>query len=372
MTCANNDRKPGRDVYIDALRGLMLVTMVTNHFPSLICNYTFESLGYVHAVEGFVFLSGLVAGRVYTRYGAVESRALLWRRAFTRAGFIYSFHVLTFLTLFSLAVLFSVKTWGLEFWTPRFYEHPVSALFMGITLTYQPQFLDILPMYAVFILTVPIAVWLAKKNRLGLILLSSAVVWLLAQFGLGDHLYAVLSRFWPVDFGRFDIFAWQLIFVLGVCIGIRGTTNLIPCRFRRLALIVCVVVVAILFSIRHGFILSDPRFKIESLSFIGSLGPIRLLNFTAFALLVQYALSWLTKNLIVRGLALLGRHSLEVFTFHIFLLYFFFGVFSISSFKEVWVLLFVSSLFLPACLLERYQNPWKTWFSRLATGNKRF
>src|SRR5208283_3971240 len=113
--------------------------------------------GYVTAAEGFVFLSGLVAGRVYTRYSAAESGALLWRRALTRAGFIYSFHVLTFLILFGLAVLFSVKTWGLETWTPRFYEHPVSALLMGITLTYQPEGLDILPMYAVFILTVPVA-----------------------------------------------------------------------------------------------------------------------------------------------------------------------------------------------------------------------
>jgi len=372
MTCANNDRKPGRDVYIDALRGLMLVTMTIHHFPSLFCDYTFESLGYVNAVEGFVFLSGLVAGRVYTRYGAVENGVLLWRRALARTGFIYSFHVLTFLTLFSLAVLFSVKTWGLETWTPRFYEHPVSALLMGITLTYQPQFLDILPMYAVFILTVPIAVQLAKKNRLGLLLLSSTVVWLLAQFGLGDYLNAALSRFWPVDLGVFDIFGWQFIFVLGVCIGIRSTTDLIPRQFRRLALLVCVVVDATLFSIRHGFILSDPRFKIESLSFIGSLGPIRLLNFTVFALLVQYALSWLTENLVVKGLALLGRHSLEVFTFHIFLLFLFFGVFRTSQLKEVWVLLFVSSLFLPACLLERYHNPWRTWFSWLATGNKRF
>jgi len=106
MTCANNDRKPGRDVYIDALRGLMLVTMTIHHFPSLFCDYTFESLGYVNAVEGFVFLSGLVAGRVYTRYGAVENGVLLWRRALARTGFIYSFHVLTFSPFLALRSCF--------------------------------------------------------------------------------------------------------------------------------------------------------------------------------------------------------------------------------------------------------------------------
>lgn len=372
MTCANNNRKPGRDIYIDALRGLMLVTMTAHHFPSLFDGCSFESLGYVHAADGFVFLSGLIAGRVYTRYSVAESGELLWRRALTRAGFIYSFHVLTFLILFGLAVLFSVKTWALEYWTPRFYEHPVSALLMGITLTYQPVGLDILPMYAVFILTVPVAVELAKKNRLGLFLLSSTAVWLLAQFGLRDHLYDAISRFWPINLGAFDIFGWQFIFVLGVCIGIRGATGLIPSRFRRLALIVCVMVAAVLFSIRHGFILDEIRFKIELLSSKTTFGPLRLLNFIVFALLVQNALSWLTENVVVKGLALLGRHSLEVFTFHILLLYLFFGVFRTSQFKEVWVLLFVSSLFLPACLLERYQNPWKTWFYFLVSGNKRF
>jgi hypothetical protein len=257
----------------------------------------------------------------------------------------------------------------LETWTPLFYEHPVSALFLGITLTYRPDFLHILPMYVIFILTVPIAIQLAKNNRLWLILLCSTLVWLLAQFGLSERLNAILSKFWPIYFGRFDILSWQLIFVLGVYIGIRGTTDFIPLRFRRPALIVCLLIAIILFSIRYGLILSKSQFEIESLSLVGNLGPIRLLNFIVIALITQHALSWTTENLIIKTLALLGRHSLEVFTFHIFLLYLFFGIFRTSQFKEVWVLLFVSSLYLPACLLERYQNPWKTWFYCLVSRN---
>jgi hypothetical protein len=370
MTRASNDRKPGRNIYIDALRGLMLVTMTIHHFPSLFDNYTFESLGYVQAAEGFVFLSGLVAGRVYARYNAAESGTLLWKRTLTRAGFIYSVHLLTFFTFFSLSVLFSVRTWGLETWTSRFYEHPVPALLMGITLLYQPQFLDILPMYAVFILTVPLAVQLAEKNRLRLILFFSAAVWSLAQFGLGNCVYTALAKVCPVYLGMFDIFAWQFLFVLGVCIGIRGTTGYIPSRFRPLILIVCIAVAAFLFCTRYGFISHEVRFKVESLSVKLTLGPIRLVNFAAFAFIVQSGLPWLTKNLFVEGLAVLGRHSLEVFTFHILLLYFFFGLFNTSGSKEWWDLLLVGSLFLPACLLEKYPNPWKTCFYRLVSGNK--
>jgi hypothetical protein len=367
ISSAKNNRKRGRNVHVDALRGLTLVVMTVHHFPSLFLTYSIEVLGYVTTGESFVFLSGLVAGSAYTRYSAAESGALLWRRAFTRAGFLYSFHLLTFLTFFCLATLFSIKTWGLENWTPRFYEHPASALFMGITLTYQPPYLDLLPMYGLFILLVPITVQFGKKNQLGLVLLCSAIVWLLVQFGLSGYLQGVLLKFWPVDFGTYDIFAWQLMFVLGVCTSVLGATNLIPHQFRWLVMIVCVIVAAVLFSIRHGLIFSESGLKIDSLSLLGSLGPIRLLNFIVIAWLVQYTLSGLAENLVVKGLALLGRHSLEVFTFHVFLIYFFFGVVLYSQFQELWVLLFVSSLFLPACLFERYQNPWKSWFYRLVS-----
>jgi hypothetical protein len=366
MAGVNNSLKPGRDVHLDALRGLMLVVMTIDHFPSLISDYTLQSLGYVGAAEGFVFLSGLVAGRVYTRYGETGSRESLWRRALRRAGFIYSFHLLTFITLFSLTTLFSVNTWGLENWASQFHDRPLLALFMGITLTYQPKFLDILPMYALFILILPLAVQLAKANRLKLLLIASVAVWLLAWFGVSELLNTVLCRLAPVYLGGFDIFSWQLLFVLGVCIGIRGVPDVIRAPINRFLLITCLVGAAILFSLRHGFILKSFQYNLEAMSVTRNLGPLRVLNFIPIALLIRYMLPWLPENLAVKGLALLGRHSLEVFTFHVFLLYLCFGIFLTSQFKEAWVLLFVSSLFLPAFLLERYGNPWKTCFYWLA------
>jgi hypothetical protein len=220
-------------------------------------------------------------------------------------------------------------------------------------------------MYALFILTVPLAVQLEKTNRLRLMLVASTVVWLLAWFGVSGKLNAALCRLGPVYFGGFDIFSWQLIFVLGVCIGIRGISNVVRAQINRPVLIACLVGAAILFSLRHGLILKGFQYDLEAMSLASSLGPIRLLNFIVIAMLVRFALDWSLNNRVVDGLALLGRHSLEVFTFHIFLLYLCFGIFLTSQFKEVWVLLLVSSLFPPAFLLERYRNPWKTWFYRL-------
>ena len=362
--------KPGRDIRIDALRGLILIVMTMDHFPSLFFNYTYELPGYVTTAEGFVFLSGLVAGKVYQRYGASTEPVSLWDRAWKRAGYIYSCHLLTFLALFSIAVLFAAKIWGLEIWTPLFYQHPAMAVVLGITLMYQPQYLDILPMYALLILTVPAVAECAKRNRLMVVFFCSLATWLLAQFGFREYLQSILGRYGPVHLGYFDIFAWQSLFLLGVCVGIRGFGAFVPRRFQLPVLLVCIVLEIILFSARHGLILANSQFTIESWSLVGRLGPIRILNFVVVVVLVRQVLPWVTENWMVRGLALLGRHSLEVFTFHVFLIYLFFGIFRNSPYQEMLTLFFAGSLFLPAFLADRFQNPWKVWYYFLVNGNR--
>ena len=52
---------------IDALRGLMLVLMTSTHLPTRFSDPLGQPLGFVSAAEGFVLLSGFVAGRVYTQ-----------------------------------------------------------------------------------------------------------------------------------------------------------------------------------------------------------------------------------------------------------------------------------------------------------------
>ena len=57
-----------RDLRIDTLRGLMLVIMMVTHirwFAIPTAWTTYQPIGFVTAAEGFVFLSGLVAGIVY-------------------------------------------------------------------------------------------------------------------------------------------------------------------------------------------------------------------------------------------------------------------------------------------------------------------
>jgi len=57
-----------RIVLIDFLRGLCLIVMTVDHLPeTIIKKFTLQGFGFFSAAECFVFLSGLVAGRVYGR-----------------------------------------------------------------------------------------------------------------------------------------------------------------------------------------------------------------------------------------------------------------------------------------------------------------
>ncbi len=52
---------------LDALRGLMLVLMLSTHLPTNFGIPTSQPLGFVSAAEGFVMLSAYMAGLVYTQ-----------------------------------------------------------------------------------------------------------------------------------------------------------------------------------------------------------------------------------------------------------------------------------------------------------------
>ena len=78
-----------RLVYLDALRGLMLTVMAVNHVPSELHTVTDHPFGYMSAAEGFVFLSGLMAGLVYTKRYLKAGAEALQDGCAKRAGQIY-------------------------------------------------------------------------------------------------------------------------------------------------------------------------------------------------------------------------------------------------------------------------------------------
>jgi hypothetical protein len=117
--------------------------------------------------------------------------------------------------------------------------------------------------------------------------------------------------------GSFDLWAWQFIWIAGIWFGVRwGQGNLPIEAWAKRVVIPSAIVVAVLFSLRvavsHGLELGASEFLFDK----WHLGALRLLDFTAVAVLLIYSQSFL-KPLAVRPLIMLGQSSLQVFCVHL-------------------------------------------------------
>ncbi|MDD2762581.1 MAG: OpgC domain-containing protein [Opitutaceae bacterium] len=309
----------GRDLRLDTLRGWMLVAMAVNHLNTELRVFTDHAFGFVSTAEGFVFLSGLVAGLVYTRR-AVGNPAAAWQdRARRRAREIYLWHLGGFMTTFLGLQLLALLTGRISTTSPAlFFQHPVAAVPMGALLLYQPGLFDILPMYCVFMLLLPTVLAGLQARRWGWIFAVSGGLWLLAQAGLRDYLQAGLARFLPVNLGVFDLLAWQLLFVLGACFGYHWAKPSRPLlSFRPAMLLLCLVVAVPLWFLLKYQHLPWPGVTMDMVwawADKAHLAPLRLLNFIVVAYLIAAVAVRRPGFFAFRPLAFLGRHSLAVFT----------------------------------------------------------
>ena len=308
----------GRDLRLDTLRGFMLVAIAINHLDTELRVFTDYVFGFVSTAEGFVFLSGLVAGLVYTRRSASLSPAELRQKARRRAGEIYLCHLAAFVTIFLGLHLLALFIHAEPYASPAlFFQQPIAALLLGSSLLVQPGLLDILPMYCGFMLALPLILAALRKGHWGRLLALSGGLWLLAQFGLRDDLERWLQTFLPVNLGAFDLLAWQFLFVAGVFLGFHWAKSPKPLfSFRPAMLVFCLLVAAPLwFLIKY----QHPPAGL-SMDLIWSwadktrLAPLRLVNFIVLAYLIAAVAVHRPRFAIFRPLAFLGRHSLIVFT----------------------------------------------------------
>jgi hypothetical protein len=321
-----------RQPEIDALRGLMLVLMCVTHLPTRFAEWLSQPFGFVSAAEGFVFLSAYLVGLVYTgralRSGQTEMCKALWRRA----GVVYRSHVAMLAFLFTVIAYIGIRSERLAITNLiSFYlQEPSAALWTSIALIYTPPLLDILPMYVVFMAVTPLILPLAMRpGGKALVIAVSAALWLAAQFGLNDVAYAWFARSIhhrvPLDQnGAFDLVAWQLIWVLGLCLGTRRAMaasrkapSSLPIGTRTAAIALAVTVGSMLW--RH--VIGQAPFptlpELDVLFDKWHLGPLRMLNFLVLAISVMHFAPRLAPFARIPGLQLLGRQSLPVFCAHL-------------------------------------------------------
>jgi hypothetical protein len=218
-----SDKMPAskpRDLRLDFFRGIALFLIFVAHLPgNWLAQYRPGAFGFSDSADIFVFISGYAAalayGRIFSRAGFFAATA----RIAKRCAELFACHLGLF---FSVAVLLLGGNHWLN--TPvnyvhllnlgYFFDHPQEALLGLFTLTYVPNYFDILPMYMVALAILPLVMLLSRLHRA----LAGAVcigLYLAVQF-LGLELPAEIGSDRP---WFFNPFAWQLLFYTGFFLG---------------------------------------------------------------------------------------------------------------------------------------------------------
>lgn len=319
----------------DALRGLMLVLMTVTHLPTQFSSPLGQPFGHVSAAEGFVLLSGLMAGLVYSGR-AVEGGPQELRIAFVkRAVMVYACQLALMFFLFTLVALLGALADqpAINDLLGFYREHPLPAVLGAVLLVYAPPLLDILPMYVLFLFASPVVLLHGQRHGWNRVLGISVALWFSAQWDLAGWLFArLIEPGTGVPYeqtGAFRLLAWQLLWVMGLWLG--ADQSAAAARQRTAAgppapnpmlymprwavvLAVAVLIVGLVWRYTIGQVPFPQRPEFSPLLDKWQLGPLRMLNlFAMMVLLIRYAEPLKRRLPRMRVLELLGAASLPVF-----------------------------------------------------------
>jgi hypothetical protein len=283
---------------------------------------TLHSIAFSDAAEVFIFISGYAAATVYgralQRHGGVAATGQICRRIWQ----LYVAHIFIFVILAAevcYATLSLHQTYSEDFGIDNFIDEPQVAIIKVLLLQYQPQFLDILPIYMILLGVFPVVLLLLQRCLPLPLILSGALYFLTLRFGWQPHSYPDNEAWF------FNPLAWQFLFVIGATAGYSqhsrwvfpGQGSWLPKL--AIAITVAIGIVSISWTI-HGAYDAFPALLSRELSPLvadkSNLAPLRLISFLALAVTVAHfvgrdsgVLRWRAAQLIIRC----GQHSLQVF-----------------------------------------------------------
>ena len=292
--------------------------MTIDHFGGPVARVTKEALGYVSALEGFVLLSGFMFATVYWCDTAEPKR--LFSRVGRRMLRIYKYQTLLLLSLVILTLSARHRA-ALEGWIGPYLVAPHSYFALTLFTLHQPVYFDILPVYLGFLAISPFILIAFGRGWTVPTLFTSGLLWLAGQqfrpIPGAIAFFCAGCRLGPVHG-----LAWQSVWVAGLYLGFRQA-SMRPLSWSRNSFVVglCMVTGALLLLARHGVV--HLGFNVANAVDVAHLGWLRLLNFAVLVVLAGAVLRWLPRESNVPWLALLGRASLAVFSFHVGLIYLF-------------------------------------------------
>lgn len=325
----STSRRKERDLRIDFFRGLALIFIFIDHIPDNIwASATLRNFGFADASEVFVLLAGYSAGLAYWSMAERGDFRGALVRASRRASEIYVWHVIVFIAsailLYGAARIFQNPSYVTNIAIGGLATDPWRTLGSTMVLFYQPNQMNILPMYVVLMFWLPAVLILLRRSVI-LTLAISFAIWLavnVAAFNLPAHQREAGWFFNP--------FAWQLLFTAGAAASVvvrRMQTEAqtqTPAMPRAAFLVLASIYVLFAFIVAAPWIqiswLPDgrllPREIVEPMD-KHYLSAWRLLHVLALAYLVAAIVparaSWLRQRW-AQVVQTCGRHSLEIFS----------------------------------------------------------
>ncbi|MEA2838120.1 MAG: hypothetical protein QOD89_2670 [Bradyrhizobium sp.] len=316
-----------RELRLDLFRGLALWLIFIDHLPTNILTwFTIRNYGFSDATEIFIFISGYTAAFVYGRAMFERGVVVATARILKRVWQIYVAHVFLFTIFLAeisyVATHFENPLYAEEMGILDFLKQPDVTIVQALLLKFRPVNMDVLPLYIVLMLFLPLILWLMERRpdvTLGLSVLLYALTW---QFDW--YLTAYPNGIWA-----FNPFAWQLLFVFGAWCALGGAKRMSRILSSPVTMWICLAYLLAAFWVTLTWHIPQihhlmPRL-VEQWMYPITKTDLDVLRFAHFLALAAITVRFLPKDWPglkspwLRPLVLCGQHSLEIFCLGVFL-----------------------------------------------------
>ncbi len=318
-----------RDERIDFFRGVAWCIIFIAHIPNnWLANYMPGKFGLSDSAELFIFLSGYVAAKSFTRTFAQAGFLIGTVRVLERCWVLYIAHLLTFFALAAICAAGN-RLGGVDYIERLnlyyFFNSTPDAIIGIFTLTYVPNYFDILPTYIVIMLLIPPIMLLASYHIWYVPVACFSIYLTVWWFGLELPAEIISDRPW-----FFNPLAWQLMFFTGFMLGAKWI--IFPNR-SKIIFIASLFFIFYTIPISHYFfynflwtneIVSDIHAMLELYMIKTNLGILRWLHFLTLAYVVTYLLhrdATLLQYHFARKFILMGQQGLPIFALGMLLSY---------------------------------------------------
>jgi len=227
LSAFHYDSSGKRDLRVDFIRGFVMLILISVHISmTSFYNYvSWERFGLVTGAEGFVLLSGLILGMLSRMRMDHDGFGSTVNKQFDRAFLLYRTSLVVILTVLLIDFIpfidakeamtftaYSGKVYDLYPNMAMFAEYHDKIIAKFFMLRYGPHQFQILGLYVILLMLSPFILWLLGKNRVGVVLSLS---WIIYFGNNGFHVRPIGAQF---EYA-FPLLTWQILFVHGLVIG---------------------------------------------------------------------------------------------------------------------------------------------------------